>query len=251
RGLPVQVEGVGGLLDVPEVADVVALLTVVARPGAGAALVRLLTGDRFALGAADLAALARRAATLSLRRPSPETGEVRTREALDDLLDAVASGEEIDAAGLADALADPGPRDRYSEAGHARISDLAAILSGLRGRVSAPPSRLVAAAEQALGLDGEVRLRGRVDGGEGREARGQLDELQAVASAFGAGRGSGLDAFLAYLELARTVDGGLARGAVAAAPGRVQILTVHRAKGLEWEIVAVPHVLEGVFPSDR
>lgn len=248
RGLPVQVEGVGGLLDVPEVADVVALLTVVARPGAGAALVRLLTGDRFALGAADLAALARRAATLSLRRPSPETGEVRTREALDDLLDAVASGEEIDAAGLADALADPGPRDRYSEAGHARISDLAAIISGLRGRVSAPPSRLVAAAEQALGLDAEVRLRERVDGGEARE---QLDELQAVASAFGAGRGSGLDAFLAYLELARTVDGGLARGEVAAAPGRVQILTVHRAKGLEWEIVAVPHVLEGVFPSDR
>jgi DNA helicase-2/ATP-dependent DNA helicase PcrA len=36
-----------------------------------------------------------------------------------------------------------------------------------------------------------------------------------------------------------------------AAPGRVQILTVHSAKGLEWEIVAVPHLSAGIFPSDR
>lgn len=248
RGLPVQVEGVGGLLDVPEVADVVSLLTVVARPGAGSALVRLLTGDRFPLGAADLAVLARRASDLSLRRQGGTTGAVTSVEVLEDVLDAVAAGEESDAAGLADALADPGPRDRYSPAGFGRIGDLAAIIAGLRARASAPPARLVAAAEHALGLDAEVRLRERVEGGEARE---QLDQLQAVAAGFGAGRGSGLDAFLAYLDLARTEDGGLARGEVAAAPGRVQILTVHRAKGLEWEIVAVPHVVAGVFPSDR
>lgn len=248
RGIPVQVEGVDGLLDVPEVADVVALLTVVARPGAGASLVRLLTGDRFSLGAADLAVLARRASELSLRRPGGATGEVTSVEALEEMLDAIASGEETDAAGLADALADPGPRERYSPAGLERIGDLAAIITGLRARASAPPARLVAAAEQALGLDAEVRLRERIDGGEARE---QLDEFQAVAAGFGPGRGSGLDAFLAYLDLARTVDGGLSRGEVAATPGRVQILTVHRAKGLEWEIVAVPHVIEGVFPSER
>lgn len=248
RGLPVQVEGVGGLLDVPEVADVVSLLTVVARPGAGAALVRLLTGDRFALGAADLAVLARRASDLSLRRPSGATGAVTSIAVLEDVLDAIASGEETDAAGLADALADPGPRSRYSPVGLERIMDLAGMISGLRARASTPPARLVAAAEQALGLDAEVRLRERIDGGEARE---QLDELHAVATGFGTGRGSGLDAFLGYLDLARTVDGGLTRGEVAATPGRVQILTVHRAKGLEWEIVAVPHVIEGVFPSDR
>ena len=68
RGIPAEVVGVGGLLDVPEVADVVALLTVVARPGAGAALLRLLSGSRFALGAADLAALARRPGRPGARR---------------------------------------------------------------------------------------------------------------------------------------------------------------------------------------
>lgn len=248
RGLPVEVVGVGGLLDVPEVADVVSLLTVVARPGAGAPLVRLLSGSRFALGAADLAALARRASALSLRRPVDAGGALSRVEELEDVLDAIARGEETDAAGLADALADPGPEGDYSPAGVARIAELSRIIAALRARSSAPPTRLVAAAEQALGLDAEVRLRERAGGGEARE---QLDELQEVAAGFRADRGSGLDALLAHLDLARTVDGGLARGEVAATPGRVQILTVHSAKGLEWEMVAVPHLSVGVFPSDR
>ena len=248
RGLPVEVVGVGGLLDVPEVADVVALLTVVARPGAGTSLIRLLTGSRFALGAADLAALARRASILSLRRPATATGAVTDAAALEDILDAIARGEETDSAGLADALADPGPATDYSPAGVERIGELARIVSGLRARASAPPARLVAAAELALGLDAEVRLRQRTGGGEARE---QLDTLQEVAAGFRPDRGTGLDAFLSYLDLARSVDDGLARGEVAATPGRVQILTVHSAKGLEWEIVAVPHLSAGVFPSDR
>ncbi|AVZ38889.1 MULTISPECIES: ATP-dependent DNA helicase [unclassified Dietzia] len=248
RGLPVEVVGLGGLLDVPEIADVVSLLTVVARPGAGAPLMRLLTGPRFALGAADLAALARRASALSLRRPAEAGGALSSVRELEDALDAIARGEETDAAGLADALADPGPEGDYSPDGLARITGLSRIIAGLRARSSAPPARLVAAAEQALGLDAEVRLRERTGGGEARE---QLDELQEVAAGFGADRGQGLDAFLAHLDLARTVDGGLARGEVASVPGRVQILTVHSAKGLEWEIVAVPHLSVGIFPSDR
>ncbi|OAV79359.1 ATP-dependent DNA helicase [Dietzia sp. 111N12-1] len=248
RGLAVEVVGVGGLLDVPEVADVVALLTVVSRPGAGPALLRLLSGSRFSLGAADLAALARRASHLSLRRPAAPGGAVTALDQLEDILDGIARGEETDSAGLADALADPGPAGGYSPDGAARISELAGIISGLRARSSAPPARLVAAAEQALGLDAEVRLRQRAGVGEARE---QLDALQEVAAGFRPDRGTGLEAFLSYLDLARTVDGGLARGEVAATPGRVQILTVHSAKGLEWEIVAVPHLAQGVFPSDQ
>jgi DNA helicase-2/ATP-dependent DNA helicase PcrA len=38
---------------------------------------------------------------------------------------------------------------------------------------------------------------------------------------------------------------------VQVAENRVQILTVHAAKGLEWQLVAVPHLVDGVFPGKR
>ena len=64
-GLPVEVVGLGGLLDEPEVADLVATLRVLVDPTAGPATMRLLTGARWQLGAADLEALARRARELA------------------------------------------------------------------------------------------------------------------------------------------------------------------------------------------
>ena len=54
RGLTVHVVGLGGLLHRPEVADVRAVLQCAHDPGRGDALMRLLTGPRFRLGARDL-----------------------------------------------------------------------------------------------------------------------------------------------------------------------------------------------------
>uniref|UniRef100_UPI00389AACF6 ATP-dependent helicase n=1 Tax=Mycobacterium sp. HUMS_1102779 TaxID=3383487 RepID=UPI00389AACF6 len=50
RGVPVEVVGLAGLLSVPEVADVVAMLRLVADPTAGPAAMRVLTGPRWRLG---------------------------------------------------------------------------------------------------------------------------------------------------------------------------------------------------------
>src|SRR5215211_748893 len=68
RGLPVEVVGLGGLLEVPEVSDVIATLTVLVDPTAGDALGRLLTGARWRLGPRDLAALETRSRTLVRER---------------------------------------------------------------------------------------------------------------------------------------------------------------------------------------
>ncbi|WP_329094465.1 ATP-dependent helicase [Actinomadura citrea] len=77
RGIPVEVVGLGGLLTVPEVQDVVATLRVMHDPTAGASLARLLTGPRWRLGPRDLVALGRRARALAqesardITRPDP------------------------------------------------------------------------------------------------------------------------------------------------------------------------------------
>ncbi|XVQ12831.1 ATP-dependent helicase [Spirillospora sp. CA-255316] len=65
RNIPVEVVGLGGLLTVPEVQDVVATLRVMHDPTAGASLARVLTGPRWRLGPRDLVALGRRARTLA------------------------------------------------------------------------------------------------------------------------------------------------------------------------------------------
>ena len=68
RGLPVEVVGLGGLLDTPEVRDVVCTLRVLADPTDGAALLRLLTGARWRIGPRDLVALHRRARAIAAAR---------------------------------------------------------------------------------------------------------------------------------------------------------------------------------------
>src|SRR5206468_633019 len=61
RDIPVEVVGLGGLLEMPEVADLVAVLRVLVEPTDNPALLRILTGPRWRIGPRDLAALGRRA----------------------------------------------------------------------------------------------------------------------------------------------------------------------------------------------
>ncbi|HEV3380851.1 MAG TPA: ATP-dependent DNA helicase [Trebonia sp.] len=65
RGIPCEVVGLGGLLSVPEVQDVVATLRVLHDAAASDALARLLTGPRWRIGPRDLVALGRRARDLA------------------------------------------------------------------------------------------------------------------------------------------------------------------------------------------
>ncbi|MGH2815379.1 MAG: UvrD-helicase domain-containing protein, partial [Actinomycetota bacterium] len=62
RGVPVEVVGLSGLLETPEIVDLVSTLRVVADPGANVALARLLLGPRWRIGYRHLVRLARWAA---------------------------------------------------------------------------------------------------------------------------------------------------------------------------------------------
>ena len=59
-----------------------------------------------------------------------------------------------------------------------------------------------------------------------------------------------LPAFLGYLRDAEERERGLEPGEVAVNPEAVQLLTGHSAKGLEWDVVAVPGMTEDQFPAE-
>lgn len=247
RDLPVEIVGLGGLLATPEVADVVATLRLIAEPGAGSAALRLLTGARWQLGIADVAALARRARELSIaRRPDEAAGDITDAAGLAAALRDVAP-EPAEQAGLADAIADPGAAEHYSERGFARIAALARELAALRERAGQPLTELVADVERTIGVAVETQARRAMLGaGAGRE---HLDAFADVVSGYAADSDATLAGLLAFLTAAESVENGLEPGEIEVAKDRVQILTVHAAKGLEWEVVAVPHVAAGVFPT--
>lgn len=239
RGVPVEVVGLAGLLAVPEVADVVAMLRLVGDPTAGAAAMRVLTGPRWRLGGRDIAALWRRAVDLDGADP-------RTHSSATEQIVAQAA-PDADAACLADAICDPGPAAAYSAIGYTRIVALGRELTALRAHLAHPLPEFVAEIRRVLGVDTEARAARPVSAGwTGSE---HLDAFADVVADFSVTPGATVPGLLAYLDAAEQVENGLAPAEVAVAHDRVQILTVHAAKGLEWQVVAVPHLSGRVFPS--
>lgn len=224
RGIPVQVVGLAGLLSIPEVVEVMAMLRLVADPTAGEAAVQVLAGPRWQLGGYDIAALWRRALALA--------GDL--------------------GACLADAIADPGPAEQYSVPGYDRIRALADELRAFRGQLDNPLPELVAELRRVLGVDCEVRAAAHP--GAGWIGAEQLDAFADVVAGYAMRAAAStappsLIGLLAYLDAAAVIEKGLPPARVASGAGGVQILTTHAAKGLEWQIVVVPHLSTGVFPS--
>ncbi|GIJ23180.1 ATP-dependent helicase [Micromonospora lutea] len=240
RGLPVEVVGLGGLLDTPEVRDVVCTLRVLADPTDGAALLRLLTGARWRIGPRDLVALHRRARAIAVAR----------RRLADDGAPEI-TPDRLDEATLVEALADLGPAQAYSAEGYARLRAYARELGLLRYRLDQSLPELIADVERTTGLDVEVAVRAGRDGaGDAGLARGHLDALGDVAARFsGESPAATLAGFLAYLAAAEDEERGLTPGEVEVVEGAVQILTAHAAKGLEWDVVAVAGLSRGVWPG--
>ena len=286
HGVPVEVVGLGGLLTVPEVADIVATLRVLHDPAESAALARLLTGPRWRIGPRDLVALGRRARELArephdpagpgARRPGepapgggppgpgaagPLGGPGRGHAAGGrDGGSGVADGDDALAQAVTDltavpgslveALDDLGDRGAYSARGYQRFAALAAELRALRAHVSRPLPDLVGEVERALGLDIEVAAQPWRDPAV---ARADLDAFADAAAAFADDEEEPtLGAFLAYLTAAEAEEFGLESGQPSGA-NAVTLTTVHAAKGLQWAAVVVPGLAAGprasVFPA--
>jgi DNA helicase-2/ATP-dependent DNA helicase PcrA len=253
RGIPYEIVGLGGLLDTPEIVDLVATLRVLADPGRSDSLMRLLAGARWRIGPADLMALRDWSSFLARRRGRPGAPD---DDADDGAEAAVIEGDLTDAASLVEAL-DWLPREGWTSA-HGRqlsvealerLQRLSAELRQLRGYMGDDLTTLLGEVERAMLLDIEVSAR---PGISIHQARRNLDAFQDAAAGFlHTSHRVDVLAFLAWLEAAAAEENGLDAAAPEVNHEAVQLLTVHASKGLEWDVVFVPGLNAGAFPSSR
>ncbi len=231
-GVDYQVVGLGGLLDTPAVVDLVALLEVAHDPSRGDSLMRLLTSERMALGIRDIAALDDWAEELAGPRETREV-EASIVDALENLPQATWTSRDGRSLGAV---------------ARERLTRLGAVVAAIREHAYLPVVDIVSFAARVALLDIEANLAARTMG----RARGDdaLDALVEAARTFSTGvEHATLGGFLSWLDAARDREDGLDSPTEAPRPGAIQVMTVHAAKGMEWDIVAVPGLSDGTFPN--
>lgn len=216
-GVPYSVGSMGELLNVPEITDLMAWLTVLADPSDEASLLRVLTGGRYRLGMSEIAALT---------RSRPARSATLIDAVLVEDLPAALDGEAVDAIRAfgsvfedlfvqSQAMSVPG----ILEAVLSRLdywSEVAVLPAARATTTRINITRFTDLTERWRPLDGTPSLSGYLRYLSALDESGRAEELDAA-------------------EL--PVD------------DAVRILTAHGAKGLEWDEVYLPALSDKIFPS--
>jgi DNA helicase II / ATP-dependent DNA helicase PcrA len=247
RDVPVEVVGLSGLLHLPEIADLVATCEVLHDPTANARLVRLLTGPRWRIGPRDLALLGRRARLL-VRYAH---GAAPDQDALARAVEGVDPAEVVSLADALETFTDPAAHDDglpFSAAARERFARLATEIRELRRSLGDPLMDVLHRVLAVTGLEVELSASPHALAARRRETlRSFLDIAAGFASLDGEAT---LLAFLAYLRTAVQHEKGL-DSSLPGGENTVKVLTAHKSKGLEWDVVVVPGLVRDAFPSAR
>lgn len=225
--IPVEVANIGGLLSVPEVAEVRAWLTVLEHPEDSSAITQIVFGARFGLGMADLAHLTR---WVSDSNENDDDSEEPTPITL---IEAIEASNEIDGLRPDARRALERFRQIYRE-----------VLTESQGLTLIETCRMILDRTRAWqdieALPPNARLTARLN----------IYRLLDLTEDWSPLRGRpSVGAFLDYLDTMEDEPADELDSARLSGEDAVTLVTVHRAKGLEWETVAIPAVAKDNFPS--
>ena len=232
RDIPVEVVGLAGLLRLPEVVEVLAYARAANDAMASVALARILMGPRYRLGFKDLALVARWA----------KGKNYQWREE---------GGDDEDTPFLfAEALEHLDEVEGLSEDGVARLEEFRDELSDLRTQARRPVAEFLGEVIRRIGivdeLDADVdRV---VAAQRGRNLAAFLEQVHGFEPVEGE---LTLRAFLDYVDAVEELDKEEWEPVQPTDEDAVKVMTIHQAKGLEFDHVFVPGVATGLLPSRR
>jgi DNA helicase II / ATP-dependent DNA helicase PcrA len=228
RDIPYEVANLGGLLSVPEVSDLVAWLRILARAEDTVALARILQGSRYRLGLADLARLSDwvRARSSELEADLEGLPDYTLLEALDNL-------DQV--SGLRPEALDALHQFRVEHRDFLKAAQGLSLVETCRTILDQTGAwQDIDAMSQAAGLSARLNLFRFLDLAE------SWSPLEGRPS---------LTAFTSHLELMRGNPREELDTARVSEADAVTLITVHRAKGLEWHAVFLPAAYRDNFPS--
>lgn len=240
--IPVEVVGLAGLLQVPEVLDVIAWLRILGDPGPNSNrwLARILLGPRFRIHYRDLALLARWAVEHNIDLSKDKRQHVGEGGGV------VADETELEpdevAFSLTEALDHLDDVPELPFEARTRLDLARADVVDLRSSLS---DSLLEVVQTVIASSGIIENLDSAPRDEIASSKANITNFLGVVAGFAPISGApSINGFLAYLDAAEDIEETL-EIATPASGDSVKLMTVHQAKGLEFEVVFIPCVAAG------
>ncbi len=229
KAIPVEIVGLAGLLQLPEVVEILAFARAAADPYASVSLARILLGPRYRVGFKDLARVAAWAKdkNYALRgEDRDETPPFLFAEALEHL-------DEV---------------TFLSDEGRARLEEFRGELSALRAEARRPVGEFLSEVIRRTGLLAELDASLETERADAtkRNLAAFLDEVHAFSPLEGE---LTLRAFLDYVETVEASEKQEWSPVQPSSQNSVKVMTIHQAKGLEFGTVFVPGFAKDLLPN--